>query len=140
VPDTTTEWWWGGAGIGPPLAACGLVVAGLLPWTVSGQAERNAFATVRSARALALAGEGAGNTVLGLWFFVPAVVAAGVLAIVLRRPRVGGPLLAVAGAATVGLSVAVLVAPLGHGVGAFVGGVLGGLTLVAGLVVASSQE
>ena len=119
-----------------PLAACGVVVAAFLPWTISGSARRNSFSTVRSARILEVAGEGAGHVVLGFWFFVPALAAAALLLWVLHRYRAAGIVAAVVGAAAVAFAAVIAAAPIGQGSGVRPTLVLGLVALVAGVATA----
>jgi hypothetical protein len=101
------------ARVGAPVAAVAVVVAGLLPWTVSGEAVRNSFATVRSARLLGIGDHAVITAVLGAWFFVPAVAGLACLAAVVGRNRLAGIGAAVVGGAA--LVAATAVRPAQHG-------------------------
>ena len=74
-----------------------VVLAGLLPWTVSGEVVRNSFATVRSARLLGIGDHAVITAALGAWYFVPAVAGLSCLAAVLGRNRLAGIMAAVVG-------------------------------------------
>jgi hypothetical protein len=118
------------AGIG------GTVAAAFLPWTVSGAAARNSFATVRTARLLDLGDHAALSVLLGAWFAVPALAAATVLALVLGRRRLAAAGAVLVGALALVLAVAVLVAPIAHGAGPVVAVATGLLALAGGIALA----
>jgi hypothetical protein len=124
------------ARVGAPVAAVAVVVAGLLPWTVSGEAVRNSFATVRSARLLGIGDHAVITAVLGAWFFVPAVAGLACLAAVVGRNRLAGIGAAVVGGAALVAATAVLRAPLSTGAGPWAALVAGLIALAAGLVLA----
>jgi hypothetical protein len=121
------------ARVGAPAAAVAVVLAGLLPWTASGEVVRNSFATVRSARLLGIGDHAVITAVLGAWYFVPAVAGLSCLAAVLGRNRLAGIGAAVVGGAALLAATAVLHAPLSTGAGPWVALVAGAVALASGL-------
>jgi hypothetical protein len=116
----------------------GTVAAAFLTWTVSGAAGRNSFASVRTARLLDSGDHAAASALLGVWYAVPALAAAAVLALVLGRRRLAGAGAIVVGVLALALAGAVLAAPIAHGAGPVVALATGVLALAGGVALARS--
>jgi hypothetical protein len=116
-----------------PAASVVVVIAAFLPWTTSGTAVRNSFATVRSARLLGIGDAEVITTLLGLWYLVPALAGLALLSAVLGRFRLAGVISGVVGLAAVIASVAVARAPLEVGAGVVLARAAGLVALGAGL-------
>ena len=110
-----------------------MVVAALLPWTISGTAVRNSFATVRSARLLGIGDSTVITALLGLWYLVPALAGVALLGAVLGRSRVAGVASAVVGIAALTAASAVARAPLATGAGVWMAFAAGAVALVGGV-------
>jgi hypothetical protein len=121
------------AGAAAVAGLAGTVAAAFLPWTVSGAAVRNSFASVRTARLLDSGDHAALSAVLGAWYAMPALAAATVLALVLGRRRLAGAGALVVGGAALVLAGAVLAAPIAHGAGPVVALATGALAGAGGL-------
>jgi drug/metabolite transporter (DMT)-like permease len=118
----------------------GTVAAAFLTWTVSGAATRNSFASVRTARLLDSGDHAAVSALLGIWYAVPALAAATVLALVLGRRRWAGAGAIVVGVLAIALAGAVLAAPIAHGAGPVVALATGVAALAGGVALARSAR
>lgn len=104
-----------------------VVVGAFLPWVISGQASRNSFTTVQSARSLDLTDSPIGNGVLATWYLVPLLAAVVLLLAVLDHRRALAIVAATLGAAAILFGAVVWFGPIPSGVGspiAISGGVL----------------
>lgn len=128
-----------GAPPGAPVAVAvgAALVAGaamVLPWTRSGAVARNAFATVGSAVRLGVLPDGPLGVVVLVWFAVPFLALAALLASATGRARIAAGLAGLTGLAAGSLAVAVLRGPLATGAGAVVGLVASAVAVAAAVV------
>jgi hypothetical protein len=123
-----------------PAAAVVVAAAAVAPWTLSGSAERNSFATVRSARLLGLGDHPVIAALLAAWYFVPALAGLACLAAILHRGRLAGIASAVVGAAALAAGAAVLRSPLAPRAGVWVALVAGLVALAGGAVLVRTGE
>jgi len=114
-------------------AAATVVVAGFLPWTISGSVVRDSFATARSARLLDAGDHPVTGAAQAAWHLVPAVAVAAALAAVLGRDRGVGALTAVVGATAVAGGFAVVRSPVAIGAGVPLAIGAGTTALVSGI-------
>jgi hypothetical protein len=102
---------------GAVAGAGGVVLGSFLPWVVSGQATRNSFSTVRTARTLELIDSSTANAVLAGWFLVPLVAAIVLLLAVLGRRRSLAALAGSLGLAAGGFALFVRLSPVETAIG-----------------------
>ncbi len=106
-------------------------LSGWLTWTLSGSAERNSYASLRSAQRLGIEEL---TPLRVVWFCVP-VAALGMLLLLLARRRLaaaaGG---VIVGLVLVGFGTAVLLTPVASGVGPWLACLSGGMAVVGSIV------
>jgi hypothetical protein len=108
--------------------------ATLLPWTVSGSVARNAFGTVGAAVRLGVLPDGPVGAVAVVWFAVPFLALAALLATATGRSGLGATVSALTGLTAGSLAVAVLRGPLTSGSGPLVALVASGVALGAAVI------
>ncbi len=115
------------------MVACSLVSAGasLLGWTVSGSKVRNSYETFRSAQRLGLDEL---TPFRVLWFLVPVVAFAVLVAVATRMLRLGGALLIAQCLVIASIGLVVIAAPLPTASGPFVALVSGVTGIAVGFV------
>ena len=118
--------------------ALAVVTAGFLPWSRSGEAQRNSFELARSAERLDVL-TGAAHQAAVAWYLVPALVALLWITATLRWDRAAAGLGAVVGALALAAAALVLRSPLKVEPAVPIAGGAGAVALAGALALGASR-